>query len=112
MSKKIKISVLIHKRVDDELMQLMISTGYGIKKKSTWICEAIESLLNIEGFPSIIQYEGLAGLTKMIVFSAPFELKQRLEEAIIKVRSKHPSLEGVQSKIIRAAIMQRIMCNK
>ncbi len=110
MINTIKISVLIPKRLDDELMQRMISQGYGIRKKSLWICEAVTRLLGLGGYPNIIQYEALAGLEKMVVFTASYELKQQLEDAIIKIRNKYPALEGVQSKIIRAAIMQRLIC--
>jgi len=112
MSQSIKVSVLIPKRLDEELMHQMLTDGYGMRNKSKWIVEAIERLLAIKDFPNIIEYEALEGLGKMIVFSVPFQLKQAIEEAVITVRSKHPALEGVQSKVIRAAIMQRLICSK
>ncbi len=36
-------------------------------------------------------------------------IKPKLDEAIINVRRKYPSIEGVQSRIVRTAIVQRLL---
>ena len=37
------------------------------------------------------------------------ELKTKLDNAIIEIRRHFPSIEGVQSKILRTAIVQRLL---
>lgn len=83
--------------------------GYGPRRKSLWIREAIELLFNED--PGLSQV-GLG--TDLIVKDAvePVYLDERAEEriktAFRTLRTQDPEWEGLQSDILRAAVSYRL----
>ena len=100
--------------VDLELKmnQKLVSDGYGLRGKSKWICDAIAHFLSKEASFCIecIDYAGeIEKLDKGISFRPTEEVNRLLDEWVIKVRKQIPEIEGVKSKIIRAAILQGLL---
>lgn len=96
-----------------DILQKVIADGYGLRGKSRWICDSILSFLSLEDEEFIldaIEYaDELRDLNKSISFRLTEEVEIYLSDWVIKARQKMPSLEGVKSKIIRAAIMQSLL---
>lgn len=93
-----------------ELRERVLRDGYGLRGKSQWVSEAIEFLLSLENFAMLVQYsEEMHGFEKVETVVISTELKKHLDQAIIEVRKQYPTLEGVQSSIVRTAIMQRAL---
>lgn len=110
MKVKIKIAFTVPKKLQNELKNQIIQDGYDQKGKSRWVSEAISALLNIDSFPDLVKInDTMSGLDKLESILISSILKRQLDIAIINIRMKYPELNGVQSKIARTAIMQRII---
>lgn len=110
MSKKTKILITIPKNLKNELRQSVIKNGYGLKGKSRWISEAIEKLTEIENYKELVDHnDEMGGLGQRETLVIDYELKLKLDETILAVRKQFPLLEGVKSRIIRTAILQRLL---
>ncbi|MFW2535212.1 hypothetical protein [Legionella sp. 28fT52] len=108
--KKARISYFVPDAVLNDIKEKMISQGYDLKGKSKWISEAVQDLLEITNYTELVNIsDQMQGFQKLDSVSVDSDLKQKLEEAIIEVRMKFPTIEGVQSKIIRTAIVQRLL---
>lgn len=113
MSDKIKIAVTVPNKLKNELRESVIKNGYGLRGKSIWISEAIESLLEIENYPELVEYnDEMGALGHIETLTIDYRLKLKLEDAILKIRLKFPMLEGVKSRLIRTAILQRLLRDK
>lgn len=107
---KTKITFVVPDCLQQELRQRVTLDGYGLRGKSKWVSEAVESLLKLDNFVTLVQYsEELQGFNKVETVVIPMDLKHQLDKAIIETRREHPTLEGVQSCILRTAIMQRFL---
>jgi hypothetical protein len=106
---KIRVNVIIPGNMKNELRQRMLKDGYGLREKSIWISEAIESLIKLEDFPALVQMAGMVSNLSDVetVYITP-RLKDSVEEALLNVRRNHPALEGVTSLIVRASIIRRL----
>ncbi len=110
MDKKIMTSIKLQKRLHHAMLQRVISDGYGMRGKSRWIIEAIESLLQIADYPSLVDIANdMDHLSEMISIRLSEELMVKLDQAIIQVRRYYPAMEGVKSNLIRASIIQRLI---
>lgn len=110
MVDKVKISFALPERMHREMLENIIAEGYSLREKSLWVTEAINNLLSNDSFTTFVSInDDLDGLDKVETINVPKELKDRISEAVIKVRQKDLSLEGIQSRIIRASILQRIL---
>lgn len=108
--KKNKISFAIHENLKKELQEQIIKDGYGLRGKSKWICEAVIKLFDMKEFGELIKInDEMSGFNKMESFVFDARLKIKIHQAIIQIREKFPTLEGVQSRIFRTAIIQRIL---
>ncbi len=108
--KKMRTTIRLPQRVRLELQQRVVSAGYGLRGKSRWVAEAIEQLLELPDYPDYVDIaEEMSDLTATEVIQLPIELKARLDHALIEVRTHYPTLEGVQSCLVRSAIMQRLL---
>ena len=88
----------------------MIREGYDLKGKSRWVAEAVEALLKMKSFPELVKLnDEMSGFGKMESVLVPRDLKIRLDQAIRTVRETYLMLEGVQSRLMRTAIMQRLI---
>lgn len=112
MNEKRSTSITIPGSLLIELETKIVSEGYGMKGKSQWICEAIEAFLQLPQ-SDVCELTGIADemdkLNKRISLKLTDELVEKIDNALIEVRKKHPDLEGVKGKIIRASIIQRLI---
>jgi hypothetical protein len=101
-----KLSASLAKKLDAQV----ITDNYGMRGKSKWVREAIEELLSL---PNAAEFVGLSGEVErentVVSIRIPRELVLKVEQAILGVRKEYPTIEGVKSKIIRTAIMQRLL---
>lgn len=110
MIEKIVVSFKMPFFLEKELLQKVIMDGYGMRGKSRWVTEAIESFLKISDYPELVE---IAADDKKFIEATsiriPRTLADKIDHAALEVRRKYPVLEGVKSNIIRASIHQRLL---
>lgn len=110
MSKKIRISFFVPESLKRDINEQMIKDGYDLKGKSRWIEEAIKRLFSIENYPELVKLdEEMTGFEKLDSVSVTKDIKSLLDDSILNIRSQYPTIEGVQSRILRTAIVQRLL---
>jgi len=110
METKAKITFVIPDNLQQEFREQVIKDGYDLRGKSRWVVEGIETLLGMRNYPELVQLSNeMKGFEKMESVVITKELKKLLDEAIIQIRMQYPSSEGVQSGIVRTAIIQRLL---
>lgn len=110
MSDKVKITFVLPLNLQGDLKQRVIRDGYDLKGKSRWVTEAIEWLLVIHSFPDLVKInDTMKGFEKLESIVIPKELKKHLDAAVINVKRVYPEMDGVQSRIVRTAIVQRLI---
>lgn len=110
MEKKVVTSIKLQKKLHDRLLQRIIADGYGMRGKSKWIIESIESLLDIDDFPTLVDIaEDMHQLSDIVSIRLPESLMRKIDKAIVQVRKQFPTIEGVKSNLIRASIVQRLL---
>lgn len=103
-------SIKLQKKLHHQLQQRIIEDGYGMRGKSKWIIESVESFLELKTFPELVEIaEDMDQLNDLLSIRIPEMLMTKIENAIIKVRKQYPMLEGVKSNLIRASIIQRLL---
>ena len=103
-------SIKLQKNLHRRLQQRIIEDGYGMRGKSKWIIESIESLLQLSDYPTLVEIaEDMDQFSDMVSIRVPEDLMLRIEQAIIQVRKQFPTIEGVKSNLIRASIIQRLL---
>ena len=107
---KTKITFVVPTALQAELRERVTRDGYGLRGKSLWVSEAIQALLDLPNFANLVYYSGeMQGFEKVETVVIEPSLKKHLDEAMVVVRKQYPTLEGVQSSIVRTAIMQRLL---
>lgn len=107
---KKRISYNTNQSIKSELNEHLVAGNYNLKMKSKWICESIEQLLEMKNYPELVDLnDEMTNFTEKDTVSLDLRLKYKIDDAIIKIRKLYPSMEGVQSRIIRTAILQRIL---
>lgn len=110
MQNTVTTSIKLQKKLHRQLQQRIIEDGYGMRGKSKWIIESIESLLKLPDYPELVDIaEDMDQLNEIVSIRLPEPLVIKLEKAIIQVRKQYPTSEGVKSNLIRASIMQRLL---
>lgn len=110
MIKKMMTSIKLQKLLHFKMQQRVISDGYGMRGKSKWIVEAIESFLQLPDYPTLADIaDDMDQLSDVISIRLPNELTAKIDGAVIEVRRHYPAMEGVKSNLIRASIMQRLI---
>jgi len=110
MSNKIKISFVLPEALQRDLKLMLIADGYDLKAKSKWVSEAVERLLVMENFTHLVKLnDEMSGFEKMESIVVESALKLKINESALMVRKDYPILEGVQSRILRTAIVQRLL---
>jgi len=110
MANKVKITFVLPAKLQDEMRQKIIADGYGLRGKSRWVSHALQSLLAIDNYHELVNYnDGMLSLEKVETVVLPLEQRKALEEAILHVRQFYPMLEGVQSRILRTCILQKLI---
>ena len=93
-----------------EIHTKMLDEGYSLREKSKWISEAIEDFLTLKEYQSLVEMAELVNdFTKNETIYITSDIEDKLDEAIIKVRTQYPTLEGVKSLIVRASIIRRLV---
>lgn len=107
-----KITVRFPKRLKAEMQKALIQSGYGLHGKSRWLQEAITEFLEQSHFVDYVE-NGIdinqAELSEMESFYLYPQTLHMLKHAFVKIRIKYPLFEGVQSALIRAAVVYRLM---
>lgn len=110
MSNKVKISFVVPEKLQKDLKERIVHDGYSLKGKSQWVAEAIERLLKINNFIDLVKVNDvMQGFEKFESVLIDRKLKIQLEESVISIRKKYPEIDGVQSRILRTAILQRLL---
>lgn len=109
-SKKIRLSYCLPEAILVDVKGTMMQQGYDLKGKSKWISEALYQLLDMKNYCDLVMINNqMDGFEKLDSISIDTDLKQKLDDAILQIRTQCPVIEGVQSKIIRTAIVQRLL---
>lgn len=109
-TKKVRLSYFISEKILSEIKTDMNLRHYDLKSKSKWIAEAIESFFELKNFIELVMInDQMHGFEKLDSVSIERSLKMQVDFSVIAVRKQYPALEGVQSKIVRAAIIQRLL---
>lgn len=107
---KVKLTFAVPEQLGKELREVIVSSGYGLRSKSKWVSEALESFLQLKDFYKLAELnEAASKLSCSESVTVSIALQQQLKGAILEVRQHCPTLEGVQSKLLRACIMHRII---
>jgi hypothetical protein len=110
MQRKVVTSIKLQKKLHHRLQQRIIEDGYGMRGKSKWIIESVESLLGLADYPTLVEIaEDMDQLTDIVSIRLPEALMLKIERAVVQVRKQYPSIEGVKSNLIRASIVQRLL---
>jgi len=107
-----KITVRFPKRLKAEMQAALIKSGYGLHGKSRWLKEAITNFLRQPDFVDYVE-QGIdinqAELSEVEAFYLDLDTITMVKSAFVKVRVKYPLFEGVQSALIRAAVIYSLM---
>lgn len=110
MTKKVMTSIKLQSKLHRQLQRQIIEDGYGMRGKSKWIIESIESFLKLSGYPTLVDIaDDMDQLSDMVSIRVPEDLMFRIEKAVFQVRKEYPTIEGVKSNLIRASIIQRLL---
>lgn len=110
METKAKITFVIPDSLQQDFRQQVIKDGYDLRGKSKWVSEGIESLLAMKSYPELVHISNeMKGFEKAESVVITKDLRKLLDRAVIEIRKEYPAMEGVQSRIIRTAIVQRIL---
>jgi hypothetical protein len=98
--------------LESKMQQTIMASGCGSRGKSKWLCREIERFLltEREGFvvDAVRFFEDITSHNKSICFRPTTIVQDLLSTWFIRVRRARPEMEGVKSKIIRAAVMNSI----
>lgn len=109
-SSKVKIAFVLPEALQRDLKEKMTKDGYDLKGKSRWVSEAIESLFGFSNYIDLVKLnDEMSGFEKTESVLVERSLKQQINDAVIGIRQKYPTIEGVQSRILRTAIVQRLL---
>lgn len=107
---KIRITFTLPKKACMEVRERMLKEGYSLREKSKWYSEAMRTFLKKPNFHEYVEMASLVDdLSQVETISIPEELEEQLEKALIKVRKKFPTIEGVKSLIVRASVVQGLL---
>lgn len=110
MSNKVKISFVIPEGLQKDLKERIVRDGYSLKGKSQWVAEAVEQLFQRESFIDLVKVnDTMHGFEKFESILIERKLKALVDESVISIRKKYPEIDGVQSRIMRTAILQRLL---
>jgi len=110
MTNKVKISFVIPEGLQKDLKEKIVHDGYSLKGKSQWVAEAVEQLFTLADFMDLVKVNDvMQGFEKFESVLIDRQLKTQLDDGVIKVKRRYPEIDGVQSRIMRTAILQRLL---
>ena len=108
--RKTKIALRIPPPLGEEVAQAMTRAGYSRKRQSLWIEEALMALARHD--PDMRQSlvgDRTQGLNRrQLIVALSSEAHETLVGLIIRLRLQVPTIEGVQSLVLRCAMRFRI----
>lgn len=107
-----KVTVRFPKRLKAEMQSALVKSGYGLHGKSKWLKEALVTFLQQSNFIDYVEHGtdiNQAELSQVEAFYFDDHSFEMLKTAFVKVRVTFPLFEGVQSAIIRAAVVYELM---
>ncbi len=111
MSTKARIVFVLPEGLQKELKEQLTKDGYDLKAKSRWISEALLNLFTMKNYPDLVKLsDEMSGFKKSESVLIDANVKSTINKAVLNIRKKYPTIEGVQSRIMRTAIIQRLLC--
>lgn len=105
-----KLTFLLPDKLQQEFRNQVTREGYGFRGKSRWVEEAVNRLLDMSNYSMLVNISSnLQHLANSETITVDSATKRRIEEAALTIRHEYPLLEGVQSAIIRTAMLQRLI---
>lgn len=110
MEAKAKITFVLPDTLQKEFREQIVRDGYDLRGKSRWIAESIVNFLQMRNYPELVHLSHqMKGFGKMESVVISKDLKKEMDHAVIEIRKHYPVLEGVQSSMVRTAILQRLL---
>jgi hypothetical protein len=98
--------------IEVRMQRRIVESGYGLRGKSRWLCREIESFLLTEKEGFVVGatkfFEDITSHSQSICFRPTDTVQGLLSTWIAFLARTAPEMEGVKSKIIRAAVMNGI----
>jgi len=104
-----KVTVRMPANLKRQLPMQILSDGYNMRQKSTWVVESIRSLMQNKDWEGALLSESIVSADTQDVFSIPSDLVNKINSEARRVSMEKPSLNANQSSIIRAAINRRML---
>lgn len=109
MTKKV-VTLLVPNSMGNKISKFVLDSGYGMRGKSRWICDAIYDFLQLDNYHELaIQDNEFSELSETLSIRISEDIEVALKQAIIDIRRLFPDAEGLKSSIIRASILQRMV---
>jgi len=107
---KTKVTFVLPDNLQQEFRERIVHDGYDMRGKSRWTTEGIEILLAMSNYPELVYLShAMKGFSKVESIVVSKKLKKMLDNAVFQIRKIYPTMEGVQSSILRTAIVQRLL---
>ena len=109
-ARKIKIALRVPPALSDEVDGAMARDGYSRKRKSLWVEEALFSVRNHDPdlSQSLVGDRAQGRNTRQMIIALGPEAHDVMKDLIIRLRLQVPTIEGVQSLVLRCAMRFRI----
>ena len=109
-TRKTKIALRVPPALSDEVDGAMARDGYSRKRKSLWVEEALYTVQNHDPdlSQSIVGDRAQGRNTRQMIIALGPEAHDVLKDLIIRLRLQVPTIEGVQSLVLRCAMRFRI----
>ncbi len=109
-TRKIGTSLRLPIALNDDVIESMERDGYSPKKKSAWIEESLFAMARLDPdlSESIVGDKAQGANEKQVVVALSMAARRELKDLIIRLRLQMPTIEGVQSLVLRSAMRFRI----
>ena len=109
-ARKAKIALRVPPILSDEVDDAMSRDGYSRKRKSLWVEEALFSVRSHDPdlSQSLVGDRAQGRNTRQMIIALGPEAHDVLKDLIIRLRLQVPTIEGVQSLVLRCAMRFRI----
>ena len=110
VARKTKIALRIPPPLGEEVAQAMAREGYSRKRQSLWIEEALTLLAHHDPdmSQSLVGDRTQGPNHRQMIVTLSADALETLKDLIIRLRLQVPTIEGVQSLVLRCAMRFRI----
>ena len=108
--RKIKIALRVPPALSDDVDGAIARDGYSRKRKSLWVEEALFSVRNHDPdlSQSLVGDRAQGRNTRQMIIALAPDAHDVLKDLIIRLRLQVPTIEGVQSLVLRCAMRFRV----